>query len=413
VSWVFWCAAAALLGLALLFVLPPLLRPRAAPAGGVASPMDAYREQRAQLDADLAQGAIAPAQHAQALAELQARVVEEVGELDQPAAARHAPPAASLVVTVALLIPAGALAIYGVLGAPAALQGEAAQAPHALDEQKIEAMVEKLAGRLRANPDDAAGWMMLARSYSALERLPEAAEAYGKANALAPGDPQLLADYADVLAMVNGRNLQGRPMALVMEALRVDPGHPKALALAGTDAFHRGDFPQAAAWWRKLLAVLPPDSEQARVVQANIAQAEAGGAPPVAGAARPAAQPPRPGPAAAGATVEGTVQLSDAVKSQVPPGAMLFVYARPTDGSRMPVAVLRQPADRFPFAFRLDDSMAMAPEARLSLHAQVQLVARISKSGDAAPRPGDITGSAGPVQVGSRGVRQTLDQVVK
>ena len=117
-----------------------------------------------------------------------------------------------LVVAVALLIPAGALAIYGVMGTPSALRGGEAQqaaageqSPHALTREQMEAMVESLAAKLQQNPNDAAGWHMLARSYVAFDRLPEAAQAYDKANTLAPGDPQMLADYADVLAMVNGR----------------------------------------------------------------------------------------------------------------------------------------------------------------------------------------------------------------
>ena len=423
----FWGSVALLLAGAMLFVLPPLLRPPTVKRG-VASPMEAYRDQRAQIDEDFAQGTLTPEQHAQALAELQARVVEEVGDVETPAPVSHTPQSTAFIVAVALLIPAGALALYGLLGTPSVLRGvdESAvasrgeQAPHPLTQEQMEAMVEGLAQKLRQNPNDAAGWHMLARSYAAFNRMPEAAQAYDKANALAPGDPQLLADYADVLAMVNGRSLEGRPTQLVMEALKADPKHQKSLALAGTAAFNRGDFPQAADWWKQLLATLPPGSDQARAVQSNIAQAEAsgkdtGGATMAARPAAPAA-PATPADNAAvatGATVEGSVTLADAVKGGMAPGSVLFIYARPADGSRMPLAILRQEAGGFPVRFKLDDSLAMAPQAKLSLHSQVMLVARISKSGNAMPQPGDITGSLGPVKVGTRDLKLVLNEVVQ
>jgi cytochrome c-type biogenesis protein CcmH len=434
----FWGSVALLLAGGMLFVLPPLLRPPVVKRD-VASPLEAYRDQRAQIDEDFAQGTLTREQHAQALAELQTRVVQEVGDVETPAPARHTPQSTAFIVAVALLIPAGALALYGILGTPSALKGgdagavasRAEQAPHPVTQQEMEAMVEGLAQKLRQNPNDATGWHMLARSYVAFNRLPEAAQAYDKANALAPGDPQLLSDYADVLAMVNGRSLEGRPTQLVMEALKVDPRHQKSLALAGTAAFNRGEFAKAADWWKQLLATLPPGSEQANAVESNIAQAQAGGkdtggsvmaAGPAAPAA-PAAPPMQRATATpattaapadnAAATVEGSVTLADAVKAGMAPGSVLFIYARPADGSRMPLAILRQEAGSFPVRFKLDDSLAMAPQARLSLHSQVMLVARISKSGNAVPQPGDITGSLGPVKVGTRDLKLVINEVVK
>lgn len=418
----FWAAVALLLGGAMLFVLPPLLRPPA-PRRSVSSPMDAYREQRAQLDAELAQGALTPSQHEQALQELQARVVDEVGEVEEAAPVQNTPQSTAFIVAVALLLPAGALAIYGFLGMPEALRGPEAQvaagggqSPHALTQEQMEAMVEGLAQKLQKNPNDPDGWHMLARSYVAFNRMPEAARAYEQANAQAPGNPQILSDYADVLAMVNGRSLEGRPEQLVLEALKADPKHQKSLALAGTAAFNRGDFPKAADWWKQLLATLPPGSEQAKTVQANIEQAQAGGA---AVAARPAAPAPAAAPAdnstaaAAGATVEGSVAIADAVKGSIAPGSVLFIYARPADGSRMPLAILREDAGKLPVRFKLDDSLAMTPQAKLSLHSDVMLVARISKTGDATPKPGDITGTLGPVKVGARDLKLVLNEVVK
>jgi cytochrome c-type biogenesis protein CcmH len=424
----FWASVALLLGGALLFVLPPLLRP-AGPVRAGLSPLAAYRDQRAQIDAEFAQGTLTKEQHAQALEELQARVIDEVGDTpaDQPLRQERQP--LRMIVGLALAIPAGALVLYAFLGSPAALKPDEQQAvagkegAHAMSQEQIEAMVEQLAEKLKKNPNDGNGWHMLARSYVAFQRLPEAAEAYDKAAKLLPGDANVLADYADVLAMVNGRSLEGRPEELVKQALQVDPQHPKALALVGTAAYNRGDYAGAAAWWQKLLAQQQPGSEQARAVQTNIDQAlaeaakgGAGKAAPTQAAAAAAAGSNDNGSAAAapaGASVEGSVSVADAVKGSIPPGATLFVYARPADGGRMPLAILRLPAGGFPLQFKLDDSLAMAPQARISLQQQVQLVARISKSGNAAPQAGDLTGTLGPVKVGARDLKLVISEVVK
>ena len=62
-----------------------------------------------------------------------------------------------------------------------------------------------------------------------------------------PNDSRLLADYADVAAMAQGRRLQGKPEALIARALAADPRNVKALSLAGTAAFEKGDYAGAIA----------------------------------------------------------------------------------------------------------------------------------------------------------------------
>ena len=458
---VFWGTAALLLAGALLFVLPALLRPARSIAGP--SPLTAYRDQRDQIDDEFAQGKLTATEHEQALAELQCRVVDEVGDVHPEAAApMRAPPLATLLL-VALLLPAGALALYGLLGKPAALTlsatgapavagagkpggaTSAGEAPHAMTREQMESMVEQLAERLKKSPEDADGWHMLARSYVAFGRLPEAALAYDRASTLSPRDPQVLADYADTLAMVNGRNLEGRPMELVNAALKIDPAHQKSLALAGTAAFNRSDFVGAVGQWRKLEAVLPSGSEQARAIAVSIAQAQSqaqtagkGVAPAPAAQAQaqapatPAAAPaPDPAlaptlaptqsavqtptasaPAAAGVSVEGTVTVAAALTPRPTAADTLFVFARPTSGARMPLAIIRTKAGELPYRFKLDDSLAMSPQFKLSGQTEVMLGARISRTGNATPQSGDLMGTIGPVKIGARELKLVIDGVV-
>ena len=168
------------------------------------------------------------------------------------------------------LRPVLALAVYLAVGDPATLSR---QAEHGATVEQIETMVARLAARLRENPDDAEGWKLLGRSYAALGRFAEAADAYAKAALRAPRDAQLLVDFADVLAMARGQRLDGEPEKLIQRALEIDPNNLKGLALAGTVAFQRKQYAQAAAYWERMLPLVPPDSEDARMVQQNVAEA--------------------------------------------------------------------------------------------------------------------------------------------
>lgn len=138
----------------------------------------------------------------------------------------------------------------------------------------VQAMVERLAARLQQEPNNGPGWQMLAKSYAALGRFGDAAAAYGKAMALLPADAGLLADYADVLAMTQSGSFGGEPVRLVHKALAIDSRHPKALALAGTEAYRRGDFDNALRYWNKALETVPADFELAVSVRSGIVEAE-------------------------------------------------------------------------------------------------------------------------------------------
>lgn len=274
---VFVLIAVAMATAAVVWVLPPLLRHRSA-ADGVAraaSNLAVYRDQLAGLDADLRSGTLSAAQYEQAKLEIERRVLDEAGGegIPTPQAARNGRWTA---VVLAATIPLCAASLYWLLGSPEAVlpqrAGVAGGTP-GLAAHEIEAMVAKLAARLEQNPDDANGWMMLARSYAAMQRFPEAIAAYAKATALVKDDADLLADYADLLATSASRNLEGRPLELVMQALKLDPNQWKALALAGTAAFDRKDYKVAVAYWEKLVQRLPPESQFRQSLTASIDEA--------------------------------------------------------------------------------------------------------------------------------------------
>lgn len=299
-------------------------------------------------------------------------------------------------------------------GAPAGMQGgggDGKAPPHATSQEQIADMADKLAERMKGTPEDAEGWAMLGRSYSVLGRHPEALVAYEKAVKLRKDDPNLLADYADSLAVKNGRKLAGEPMKWVEAALKIDPKTPKALALAGTHAFDLKDYASAVRYWDLLVTVAPADSNFVQQVQSGLAEArQLGGMPAQAtqAAAAPAAM------TLPGSAVSGSVSLSPALAKLAGPDDTVFIYARAADGGmRMPLAIQRRQVKDLPITFTLDDSSAMSPAARISGFKQVIVSARVSKSGQAMPTPGDLTGQSAPVDVGATGLKIEIVEQVK
>jgi cytochrome c-type biogenesis protein CcmH len=180
---------------------------------------------------------------------------------------RHAALAGLLIAAV----PSAAITLYMRIGNPAALALDSATSgEHADSPASLELMVSRLAARLRRDPDDAAGWAMLARSYAVLERPDDAAAAYHRALLLHPRDADLLADYADAVASAKQGDLSGVPQANIDAALAIDPDHPKALALAASAAVDRRDYAAAIRYWTRLRDVSGGETELARQAQKNI-----------------------------------------------------------------------------------------------------------------------------------------------
>lgn len=409
----FGLLAALFIAGALAFVLPPLLRRShgGSQVSRSAVNVHVYRDQLRELENDLAAGTLSQDRYDEARHEIERQLLEDTG--DEEAVPASAPRRGRLTAAiVGAAVPLVAIGLYFGVGNPQAIQTASAPhgAPHGVKEEQVLAMVEQLAARMRANPDDPEGWRILARSYAVLGRFKESAEAYAKAAARIPNDAQLLADYADALAMAQGRTLEGEPEKLIARALAIDPANTKALALAGTAAFNRKDYARAIEYWQRMLAVLPPDSETVQAVRSNIAEARslAGGA---LAAASPAA--PAPAPTAAGGRVSGVVKLAPGLAGKIAPTDTVFVFARAAQGPRMPLAILRRQARDLPLEFTLDDSMAMTPAMKLSSFPQVVIGARVSKSANATPQPGDLQGLSAPIQVGANGVSVVIDSEVR
>ncbi|MBA0902701.1 MAG: c-type cytochrome biogenesis protein CcmI [Candidatus Nitrotoga sp.] len=404
---VFWLVAGALGVMAILALVLPLLGRGSSPKPVVGSEVNlsVYRDQLRELEVDRAAGTLDDIQYQNARTDLEARVLEDSSVTeDSPNLAVGAKWSRASIVAAVIAVPLLAVSLYFLLGTPAGLESKiptaAVDEAHPATPEQFEAMVTWLAERLKAEPDNADGWVMLARSYVALNRYQDASVAYSRAVALQPNNAFVLADYADILAMLK-ETLQGEPEKMIQRALQVDPVNLKALSLAGSAAFERKDYQGAISSWQKILGLIPADSPVVASIKGSIAEARGLATHPSAGSVASTVAPSKAG----SGSVSGTISLDPALKAQVAETDTIFVFARAVQGGRKPpLAVLRKTVKDLPLVFTLDDSMAMVPGLNLSSEAKVIIGARISKSGKIVANSGDLEGLSKPVNNNQKGV---------
>jgi cytochrome c-type biogenesis protein CcmH len=286
-------------------------------------------------------------------------------------------------------------------------------------ESRIAMMVDHLAERLKARPDDADGWQTLARSYASLGRHTQAIAAFRTATKLRPNDAALLADHAFSVAVIDPRPSSGEAVRLTERALQIDPKNAKALALAGTLALDRKDYANAVHHWEQLVRVEPPGSAAARQAQSSIEHARqlaltpSSAMPGAMSEVTPVAAFGAAAPAAGPGQISGTVTLAPALAARAAPDDTVLVFARSPSGPRMPLAVLRKQVKDLPLRFTLNDQLATTPGAKLSSAQTVVVGARIAKSGGNVARDGDLQGLVAAVPVGRGDLRIEINEIVR
>jgi cytochrome c-type biogenesis protein CcmH len=360
-----------------------------------------YRDQILDLDREHDSGHISDQEWQQSRDELSLRLLEDTSAVDDPAA-KTEKPAIWTAVVLAVALPLGSMGMYMWVGQPEALNPLALKTPDQVDPKDLAKMAQTLAEKLKDKPDNLQGWVMLGRTYRTLENFDAALRAYDSALKLS-ADDDLKLERIEVIAMQRQGQFEGEPWNVIREVLQRDPQHFGALLTAGSASYAEGKFADALKYWeqaRKPLDANNPDLEGLESAIATVR--ERLGMPPAKAA--PAA--------ASGLNVTGQVNLSASLKSKASPNDVVFIYATPANGDRMPLAIFKTTVSQLPFNFTLDDSTAMAPDRKLSAAGEVMVKVRVTKSGNAMPQSGDLSGSLGPVKVGAKGLKLEIkDQI--
>lgn len=387
----FWLCAGLLLLTALAFLLIPVLRARKVQAeeDRTALNVTLYQERLQELQAQHAAGALNEQQLASGRDEAARELLADTeGALAKPTQRKLG---GTIPLIAALLMPLLGYGLYqhwGAIGDVERAQTFAAQ------PKTIEEMTARLEAAVKSNPESAESWYFLGRTYMAQERAADAAVAFERAVDVAGREPELLGQWAQALYFASDKQWTAQLQALTDEALKGDPAEVTSLGLLGIAAYESGQFEKAIGHWQQLVAVLPAEDPSRQAIQGGIERAREQLGEPAA---------------AAPATSQGLtvrVELAPALQAKVQPGDAVFVFARAVSGPPMPLAVKRLSVADLPAEVSLSDSDAMMPQLKISGFEQVQLVARISRSGNATA--GEWIGSSQPLASKSTELQQLL-----
>lgn len=405
---VFWLACAAMVIVALLYILWPLIKvENVEDSDQLQAKMAAFKANLYELEQDVKNGNMAAEDAAPAREEIEFAILQTTNQLQEKQT--HNPQANLLsLLLVCALLPTSAIILYLQLGQQQLITVDAtASVPETGEAQpSVEEMVSGLAEKLKHQPNDVTGWTMLARSYMVMGNYEQAVAAYKHLYSIASDNPSVLVGYADALAMNSAGNLQGMPETLLDKALQLDPNNRAGLWLAGISAQQVGKHDVAIEHWQKLLPQLENDAQARQEIEKMMAQSreQLGLLEPVQVAAEIVS---------AKKSLTVNVDISDSLKSGLSPNMTVFVVARALSGPPVPLAVVRRQVGELPFKVVLDDSAAMAPIAKISDHDIVNISARVSLSGTATRQAGDIISQWLTVETTqAEAVSLTIDEVI-
>lgn len=391
----FWLPAGLLLLTALAFLLIPVLRIRKLQAeeDRTALNVTLYQERLQELESQRQAGVLDDAQLEAGRAEAARELLDDTEGVQR----RSSVLGGKIPLFAALLVPVLGVGLYLHWGAIDELEQTrllAAQQP-----QSIEEMTARLEQAVKEQPQSAEAWYFLGRTYMAQERAGDAAKAFEQAVNLAGRAPELLGQWAQALYFAEGKQWSERLQALTDEALKGDPQEVTSLGLLGIAAYESQRYADAVRYWERLVAVLPEQDPSRAAIVGGIERAreQMGDAGQASAAAEPGAKVH---------ALEVSVSLSPEVQKNVQPDDAVFVFARALSGPPMPLAVKRLKVSDLPARISLSDVDAMMPELKISRFDQVQLVARVSRAGNATQ--GEWTGQVGPVANTARDTQTLL-----
>ncbi|MCU7893332.1 MAG: c-type cytochrome biogenesis protein CcmI [Candidatus Thiodiazotropha sp. (ex Ustalcina ferruginea)] len=425
----FWIITAGLIVLAMAFVALPLLRKHI--ESGVTTDelnLSVFKQQLAELDSDLETGILEQNRYDAARKDLEKELLTDIASEQKTT---ETAVSGRIMALSALLIPLVAIFLYQTIGSPEIIQRLAEQPngmPTKASPQQsqpgntqnlppMEELVKHLAAKLQEQPDNQEGWVMLGRSYMAMNNSSAAINAYERAIQLNDQNVALLLAYSEAIASTNGNDFSGRAAPMIDKAYQLEPNNPNVLWISGILAYQRSEFKSAIERWEALKVMLQPQSAELESVNDALddVRSKLGLAPDetplpnIVQAKKPASSKPV---ASSSKSLQVEISLSPELQAKAKPGDLVFVYAKALSGPPMPLAAVRKKVSDLPLSIKLDDSMAMMPQMKLSGFPEVVVGARISLSGNPTAQSGDLEGEIKPVSPGqSETVRVVINSV--
>ncbi len=411
---IFWIINACMLLLALAFVLVPIIRHHHKNDPGIRNDLNIHihKEHLQELKNDFKEGNIDENEFNDAKHELERNLLTDIAESEKGCDHTVSSISYKTIIPIIIVLPVFVIVTYLMLGDINMVSVQGEKKEQQANQEKmppIEEMVANLNAHLQEQPENGEGWRLLARTYLVMNRVQDAINAYQNARKYIGDDPELLADYAEALILANNNSFSREAANLINLSLQANPDEPKALWIAGYASFERGDIAKTLHYWEQLLNVLPPGSDESASLVEKLNKIKQ----------NVAAISPDKGIAVIEVTetsmsaIDVQVSLTSALLQEADPEDTVFIFARASEGPRMPLAIVRKQVKDLPVKVTLDDSTAMSPAMRLSKFKQVVISARVSKSGDATPRSGDLSGSSAVIQTGEvTGVNITIDQIL-
>jgi len=410
----FWIFAVAMVIVALIFLLRPFfLEMKKDEIERSALNVSITKDRLSELETELEQGTISQSEYEQTREELKQALLYDVEQETTNIKKVNSESYNRFTRFVLIFsVPVLAISLYAYLGQPELIEGGKKQAAVSAGHDTasngkanldtVEQMVEKLAAKLKDNPNNAEGWFLLARSYMTMKRYNEAVTALEKTNSLIPNNPVVMLRYADALTMLRGGQISGKPFDLIKKAVAMKPDDPTGLWLIGMGYDEQGEYQKAISYWNLLIPLLK-DEQSINEVQSLIRQAKRKARINVAQNSK-----------SESIVVENKLITSLKIKVSIDKKLLkvvsandtVFVFAKAINGPPMPLAVARKKVKDLPIVVILDDTMAMVPSMKISNFTAVQVTARVSKSGQPRTQSGDV-------QSESRIVESSHKEIIK
>ena len=406
----FLLSASSLLLISIIVIIKTLMNKNNEKINSNQNSIDIYNQKLKEINFDIENHLITKSEANNAIEELEYSLIKDnknTDILDSKLYFSNLKSKKTISIILLLVIPVFVISVYSFIGAPNSIEklvlvSDLKNTKN--DSEKlvsVEQMLKRVERRLLDDPNNSDDWLMLANSYVVLKRYPEAIRALENLYRLKGDDPSLLFRYADVLAMANSGIFAGKPSELIKKALQLDPQNTMGLWLAGLVAYEEGEVKKAINYWENVLPKLEIGSEEEKNIRKYIEFAKENNNISIQNN---------------GSITQEKIEYSLKLSIELSPNftninknKVVFVYAKPINSpNNMPIIVLRKTVADLPLLVEMNDSMSMLPSNKLSDYKSVQVLARISNSGNAKSEKGDLIGIVESMSTTSKNITKLI-----